>query len=201
MSEGEGIEANLECITRHRFSRYLYLDRQGAVQGMVHLKDVFLALQGSPQMDSLRPIVRPALVVRPSLAAIKLFRKFQLGSPHFAIVADHDGHPMGFITMDNLLGALVGEIRDEFLQTKNEWARLDDGSLIGKGSLPIFTLERALGIDIEATEVDSIGGLIQHQLRDLPKEGQRIAFPQFDVVVKKMKGPKIVLVRIFPGAI
>jgi CBS domain containing-hemolysin-like protein len=100
--------------------------------------------------------------------------------------------------LDNLLGALVGEIRDEFRQTQNEWSRLNDGSLIGKGSLPIFTLEQALGIDIDESVADSVGGLILQQLGDLPKQGQRIPFTQFDAVIKKMNGPRIVLVRIIP---
>jgi CBS domain containing-hemolysin-like protein len=76
--------------------------------------------------------------------------------------------------------------------------KLDDDTLIGKGSLSVFTLERALGIDIEETTVDSVGGLILQQLGDLPEEGQRISFKKFDVVVKKMSGPRIMLVRIYP---
>jgi CBS domain containing-hemolysin-like protein len=70
--------------------------------------------------------------------------------------------------------------------------------LLGKGSLPIFSLERALGIDIEETGADSVGGLILDRLGDLPKEGQRIAFMGFDAVVKKMRGPRIALVHIYP---
>jgi CBS domain containing-hemolysin-like protein len=76
--------------------------------------------------------------------------------------------------------------------------KLDDGTLVGKGSLPIFTLERALGVDIDEDEFDSIGGLILQTLGDLPSEGQRVEFPHFDVVVRKMSGPRIVLVHIFP---
>ena len=110
---------------------------------------------------------------------------------------------MGFLTLDNLLGALVGEIRDEFRQSDNDWTRLDDGTLMGKGSLPIFTLERALGIDVENEEMDleeaeSVGGLVMEKLGEIPHEGQKISFAQFDVVVKKMNGPRIVLLRIYP---
>jgi CBS domain containing-hemolysin-like protein len=36
------------------------------------------------------------------------------------------------------------------------------------------------------------------KLGDIPKQGQRIGFPQFDVVVKKMNGPRILLVKVFP---
>lgn len=200
LSAADDIETNLERIVQHRFSRYPYLAEDGHATGVIHLKDIFIALRKNPELNTLEKLLRPVVVVSPSLSATELFRRFRTGAPHFAVVAYNDGHPIGFITLDNLLGALVGEIRDEFRQTHNEWSKLDDGSLIGKGSLPIFTLERALGIDIDESGVDSVGGLILQQLGDLPEEGQRIAFPLFDAVVKKMNGPRIVLVRIIPKA-
>lgn len=194
----DDIEASLDRMVQHRFSRYPYLAEDGHAKGVVHLKDIFIALRKDPELKTLDNLVRPVIVVPPSISATELFRRFRHGAPHFAVVAYQDGHPLGFITLDNLLGALVGEIRDEFRQTHNEWSKLDDGSLIGKGSLPIFTLERALGIDIDESGVDSVGGLLMQQLGDLPEEGQRVPFPRFDVVVKKMIGPRIVLVRIIP---
>jgi CBS domain containing-hemolysin-like protein len=51
-----------------------------------------------------------------------------------------------------------------------------------------------MGLD----EVESVGGLLMVKLGDIPKQGQRIVFPRFDVVVKKMKGPRIVLVKVYP---
>ncbi len=200
LNEDLPLAASLEKIAQHRYSRYPYLDAEGHIKGVIHLKDVFVALQKSQPLESLEKLVRPAQVVSPRLPATELFRRFRQGAPHFAVVAFENSHPLGYITLDNLLGALVGEIRDEFRQAQNEWSKLDDGSLIGKGSLPIFTLERALGIDIEESGVDSVGGLIMQTLGDLPEEGQRIEFPQFDVVVKKMNGPRIVLVRVMPRA-
>lgn len=202
LAEGDPLEESLEKIARHRYSRYPYVDAAGNIKGIVHLKDVFIALQKTPDLEGLDELVRPVVVVSPRLPATELFRRFRTGAPHLAMVAYENAHPLGYITLDNLLSALVGEIRDEFRQTQNEWSKLDDGSLIGKGSLPIFTLERALGIDIEESGVDSIGGLIMQQLGDLPEEGQRIRFPGFDAVVKKMSGPRIVLVRVIPrGAV
>ncbi|MCL2658398.1 MAG: hemolysin family protein [Betaproteobacteria bacterium] len=198
LSATENVEENLDRIVQHRFSRYPYLDKAGQVRGVIHLKDIFFALQKNELPGSLEKLVRPALTVEPGLSASELFRRFREGAPHFAVVVQHDGRPRGFVTLDNLLGALVGEIRDEFRQTGNDWLKLDDGSLMGKGSLPIFSLERALGIDIEEAGVDSVGGLILQKLGDLPEEGQRITFERFDAVVKKMIGPKILLVRIYP---
>lgn len=192
-----GLEENLDRIAQHRFSRYPLVDAQGGVVGIVHLKDIFIALRKDEPVD-LESLARPALMVLPSLAAMDLFRRFQQGVPHFAIVAHEDGRPLGFVTLDNLLGALVGEIRDEFKRSSNEWTKLDDGSLMGKGSLPIFTLERALGLDIASEQADTVGGLVLWKLGELPKEGQRVGFGSFDIVVKKMSGPRILLVRVYP---
>ncbi|MET0379166.1 MAG: hemolysin family protein [Spongiibacteraceae bacterium] len=191
------LDDNLDRIAQHRFSRYPLIDSGGAVMGIVHLKDIFIALRKAEAIR-LEELARPALMVLPSLPAMELFRRFQQGAPHFAIVAHEDGRPLGFVTLDNLLGAWVGEIRDEFKRSSNEWTKLDDGSLMGKGSLPIFTLERALGLDIPSEQADTVGGLVLWKLGELPKEGQRIQFEHFDIVVKKMTGPRILLVRVYP---
>lgn len=198
LSETDSLDQSLDRIVQSRYSRYPFLDKEGRALGVIHLKDIFFALRKNELPDQLGKLARPIQTVHPALSASELFQRFRQGAPHFAVVAFQDGQPLGFITLDNLLGALVGEIRDEFRQAQNEWTRLDDGTLIGKGSLPIFTLERALGIDIEESGVDSVGGLIMQKLGDLPEEGQRIAFERFDAVVKKMRGPRIVLLRIYP---
>jgi CBS domain containing-hemolysin-like protein len=191
------LEDNLDRIAQYRFSRYPLVDESGAVLGIVHLKDVFIALRHGDVID-LEKLARPAVMILPSLPAMELFRRFQQGVPHFAIVAHEDGRPLGFVTLDNLLGALVGEIRDEFKRSSNEWTKLDDGSLMGKGSLPIFTLERVLGLDIPSDNADTVGGLVLWKIGELPKEGQRIEFDNFAIVVKKMSGPRILLLRVYP---
>jgi CBS domain containing-hemolysin-like protein len=204
---------NLAVISRHRFSRYpLFADASGErVIGMIHLKDLLLAGDGGSRgfnfslskdaagkIDKLSRHVRPVQYVAPNLSALELFRRFRKGAPHLAIVGRKGAKPIGFITLDNLLGALVGQIHDEFRQGDADWSRMDDGTLMGKGSLPVVSLERALGIDIDEGRAESVGGLVINALGDLPTEGQRVSFDRFDIVVKKMKGPRIVLVRVYP---
>ncbi|MFL6715990.1 MAG: hemolysin family protein [Burkholderiaceae bacterium] len=204
LHRGRSLDENLATVYRTRYSRYPYFAEDGIeVLGVIHLKDLFLAEQDGRKITDLAPFLRPVSHVTARMPAVELMRRFRTGAPHFAVVGKKGQKPIGFLTLDNLLGALVGEIRDEFRQSDNDWTRLDDGTLMGKGSLPIFTLERALGIDVENEEVDleeadSVGGLVMEKLGDIPREGQKIAFAQFDVVVKKMNGPRIVLLRIYP---
>jgi CBS domain containing-hemolysin-like protein len=206
LSATQSLNENLDIIARHRFSRYPYLAEDGHVWGIIHLKDLFIAQHQNRLIDRLDEFIRPIKHVSPTTPAIELFRRFRKGAPHFAVVGYKDSPPLGFITLDNMLAALVGNIRDEFLKSKNDWSRLDDGTLTGKGSLPIFTLERALGITIDVdadTDTDtevigSVSGLVMWKLGSVPAEGSRIEFDQFDVVIKKMNGPRIMLVRIYP---
>jgi CBS domain containing-hemolysin-like protein len=200
----QSADENMQVVYHHRFSRYPYFDRKnGAVLGIIHLKDLFLAQQQGRSIADLKDFLRPIQYVSGRTPALELFRRFRTGAPHFAVVGQKGQKLAGFITFDNLLGAMVGEIRDEFRQNENDWSRLEDGSLLGKGSLSIFSLERALGIDIENEElevadVESVSGLIMVQLGDVPTEGQKVEFDRFDIVVKKMSGPRILLVRVYP---
>jgi len=194
------LRENMQIVARHRFSRYpLFEDASGErVAGLIHLKDLLLAREAGHALDDLGKFVRPVQYVRPETPALALFRRFRKGAPHFALVGRKGLRPSGFLTLDNLLGALVGQIHDEFHQVDTDWTRMDDGTLMGRGSLPVVSLEQALGIDIDEGRAESVGGLVIHALNDLPTEGQRVAFDRFDVVVKRMKGPRIVLVRVYP---
>jgi CBS domain containing-hemolysin-like protein len=204
---GLSLQENLNVVLKKGFSRYPYFDKNGIdVLGVIHLKDLFFAQQDNKAIHDLSKYLRPVQYISPDTSALEVFRHFRMGAAHFAIIGQKGQKPQGFITLDNLLSAMVGEIRDEFGQNSHDWTRLDDGTLIGKGSLPIFSLERILGIDIENEELDledevSIGGLIMSKLRDIPVEGQRIEFNQFDVVVEGMNGPSIILVHIYPNEI
>lgn len=198
------LEANLETVVRNRFSRYPYFDEDGnTVLGVVHLKDLFFAQQSGKPITTFTPFLRPVETISARTPAIDLFRRFREGAPHFALIGEKGKRPVGFLTLDNLLGAMVGEIHDEFRLNENDWLKQEDGALIGKASLPIFSLERVLGIDIEneelgLDEVESVGGLIMLKLGDIPKQGQRVSFNAFDLVVRKMNGPRILLVKVIP---
>jgi len=204
LHEDLSIEENLDTVRRNRFSRYPYFDEEGEeVLGVIHLKDLFFAQQAGKDISDLTQFLRPVETISARTPAQDIFRRFRTGAPHFALIGEKGKRPVGFITLDNLLGAMVGEIRDEFRMNENDWLPQSDGTYIGKASLPIYSLERLLGIDIDNEEmglddVESVGGLLMEKLGDIPKQGQRIEFPKFDVVVKKTNGPRILLVKVIP---
>jgi CBS domain containing-hemolysin-like protein len=197
LSAAHSQQHNLELVQRTRFSRYpLFADDGETLLGMVHFKDLFPL--GDQGVD-FRAIARKALIVPPDMRVPDLFHRFRRGGSHFALVGYPGEHPEGFLTIDNLLGAMLGEIRDEFRHDGGNWNHQDDGSLLGKGSLSLYSLKRALGIELPDMSVDSVGGLVMARLDRLPAEGERIEFPCFNIVIKRMQGPRILLLKVIPA--
>ena len=199
--EAQGsIENCMKEIFEHRYSRYPVFDSEiGQMIGVVHVKEFLIGLMKDSSIDSIRPFVRPILKVSRNQPALELLRKFREGASHFALVYSGKETPIGFITWDNLLHIIVGRIRDEFHKTEDEWEMASDDSILMKGNSPLYALERALDIEILADDdINTIGGLISHQLGALPKEGDHIHFEDFSATVEQMQGPKIIQVRIKP---
>lgn len=191
-------------IINHLFSRYpIYHEQTKEYVGIIHVKDILYALSQNHVDQPLKSIMRPVLKVTRHLSAIKLMNKLQEGMPHFALVYAGRESPIGFVTLDNIFQVLVGRVRDEFHKIEEAWTIAPDGAFIMHGNSSIYILERALNTEVvldEETEStsDTIFGLILTKLGRLPKEGEKIDFEQFSILIKKMKGHKVIEVAVYP---
>ncbi|HSW68584.1 MAG TPA: hemolysin family protein [Gammaproteobacteria bacterium] len=192
------IQELFKVVLETRYTRYPVMNKQKIFLGILHVKDLLNALYLQNNIQSIENLIRPLVKIPHHSAALDLFRKFQEGMPHFAIIYRGPEKPVGFITLDNLLHILVGRIKDEFHRTKDDWALTKDGGFIMNGNTPIYTVERALDIDIFTDEeVTTLYGLILHKLGSLPTVGTRVEFDNFIAIVESMKGTKILKVKIY----
>lgn len=194
------IDEMMAVIIKHRYSRYpVYDPDKKEIMGIIHVKDILPVIYQKTAIDNLIPLIRPILKVSRRLPALDLLRQFQEGMPHFALVYSGKNTILGFITLDNLLQVLIGRIKDEFHPTKVDWRLNKDGSITASGNCSLYSLEQAIARDIEIDEdIDSLYGLFLRRLGYIPKEGERIGFPEFDVDIEKTKGSKILKVIIYP---
>jgi len=188
------LEDNLALITKTRYSRYpVYLNERDRIIGILHIKDLFTASQNKEPLTHLKPLLRPVLKLKTDTPALDLFQQFQQGMPHFALVY-HRGRVVGFVTLDNLLQVLLGRMKDEFHLTREDATILNDGSFILKGLASIYTLEQLLEQDLSSYQATTVSGLILEQLQRFPIEGETVEFPSFALVVKKIRGQRILQV-------
>lgn len=189
---------NLTVITQHFYSRYpVYISERNQVIGILHVKDLFMAMRQNPTFSDLQSLIRPAVKVTPESRAFELFQQFRQGAPHLALVY-HKGRIVGYITLDNLLQVMLGRIRDEFHLTCEDSVTLKDGSFIVKGHASIYVLEQLLDQDLSELNAPTVSGLILEQLQRFPIEGERVEFAAFSLVVEKIQGPKIIQVHVYP---
>lgn len=199
------IKKTLDTVIQYRYSRYpLYKKEKEHIIGILHVKDLFASLYQEKKISNLEPLLRPILKVPSHLRAITLLRRFREGMPHFAVVYSGKENPIGFVTLDNLLHVLLGRIQDEFHRTRDDWTENKDGSFTIKGNSSIYTLERALKIEIELPKeedteaVNTVAGLILLRTGRVPKKGELIQFDDFDVKIQKIKRGRIVEVCVYP---
>ena len=120
LSRADSIEENMARVETHKLTRYPYVDTDGNIIGIVHLKDLLLP-QRELQRDALEKAAEPPLLVQPDLPASVLLQRFRLEGHHMAIVGFSAQRPTGFLTFDDMLSALMGGIRDEFRSSKTDW--------------------------------------------------------------------------------
>lgn len=190
----------LELIRRHKYSRYPVFDaEQGDYIGLLHIKDLLLALAGDEQLAQhfdLADLLRPLERVPRHLPLNALLEQFRQGGAHFVLVEEGDHKVVGFLTMEDVLEVLVGDIQDEHRKTERGILAYQPGKLLVRGDTPLFKVERLLHVDLDHIEADTLAGLIYETLKRVPEENEVLFIDELQIVVKKMRGPKIVLAKV-----
>ena len=199
ISSDSTIEEVLAEVRSTRYTRYPARDpSSGRFTGLLHIKDLIAAEQRLRDIHDLRPYLRRLPYFDENAPLLKVLKAFRSGDPHFGIITDERGTEIGFVTFEHVIEALFGPIEDEFAKKAPSWQQAGDGSVSGAGSLSLLSLEDAIGKPMPVVDVNSVGGLVQERLRRLPLQGERVRFPDFEVEVLEMDGPRIALVRVRP---
>jgi CBS domain containing-hemolysin-like protein len=198
---GSDIDQVLAEVRSSRYTRYPVRDPEsGRFTGLLHIKDLITADERLRDIKDLTPYLRRLPYFAEDAPLPRVLAAFRAGDPHFAIVTNAHGTEIGFVTFEHVVEALFGPVEDEFAKKSPAWQRSGDGSVSGAGSLSLLSLEDALGRRAPEVDVNSVGGLVIERLGRLPTPGERVRFPDFEVEVLSMDGPRIDRVRVRPVA-
>ena len=185
---------------RHKYSRYPVYDEDSAsFVGVLHIKDLLLQMslfEMLPSRFRLTELMRPLERVGRHMPLSELLETFRQGGAHFALVEEADGKVVGFLTMEDVLEVLVGDIQDEHHKANRGVLSYQPGKLLVRGDTPLFKIERLLGIDLDHIEAETLAGLVYESLNRVPEENEVLETEGLNIVIKKMKGPKIVLAKV-----
>jgi CBS domain containing-hemolysin-like protein len=126
---------------------------------------------GSGEID-LTKIKREILFVPELTPVPRLLRQFQTRHMHMAVVVDEYGSTQGIVTLEDVIEELVGEIEDEFDPvSRTDFLPEAEGYRVS-GLFPLHELRDRLKLpDLEAQDVDTIGGYVVQHLGRWPRTG------------------------------
>lgn len=179
----------------------IYKDGTDNIIGVVHAKDVLRAVIKAggdiSKVNVLRIASKPWFVpdTTPLQAQLNAFLKVKT---HFALVIDEYGEVQGLITLEDILEEIVGDISDEHDEVMQGITKQPDGSYTIEGALPIRDINRALDWNLPDEEATTLAGLVIHEAKIIPAEGQQFTFHGFRFRVTRTAGNRVTELRVLP---
>ena len=167
------------------------------VVGLIYAKDVLRALRAGALEDPAEPIARAAYFVPDTKKVDELLQDLQQKRVHMAIVVDEYGGTAGIVTIEDLLEEIVGEIRDEYdVNEELPIQQIDEREAVVDARVSIRDLNEALDVHLDVEELDTLGGLVYHELGKLPTEGDEVRVNGCLVTVLSTQGRRIKKLRV-----
>ena len=187
-------------IIEQGYSRVpLYGTGPDDIVGILYARDLLGLMAEGKAPASAEPLLRKPYFVPEERSADQLLRDFQKRNTHVALVVDEYGGISGLVTMEDILEALFGDIYDERDTRERPFHRIDEQNLMVSGAMSIDEFNDIAGTSIPSEDFGTVGGFVFHLFGRLPARGDGISYEGLSFVVRKVKGTRILNVRVMLG--
>ena len=156
--------------TKHR-RLPMYDESPDTIVGILNTRVLLL----DPTTDLSEAIEFPSFVPE-SMNLLLLFRALQKQQRGIAVVLDEFGGTAGLVTMDDILGQLVGKIRTATEPQGFVLEKISFGHWRVNGTMRLEDFRREYPALPEVAEVETMGGLLTHLLGVVPAAGEAASF-------------------------
>jgi len=197
---------NLEALQAAPFSRFpVYRGSDQDVLGILESKSLVRAM-GRGELPDLFAQLREPLFVSESTPALKLLEIFREEQQSLALVVDEYGDVTGLVTVNDLMGAVIGRIQaGEGDEGPSRVVVRDDGSLLVDGALPVEELGELLGVSAlpgeDEHDFNTAAGMVIAHFGRIPHAGEHFDWSGWRIEVVDLDGPrvdKLLLQRVAP---
>ncbi len=188
-------ETALNTVRRTGYSRLpVYKDTIVNMVGYIDIYDIIRAEDGNP-MD-IRAHIREPFYVPETKRIDDLLQEMLSRHMSVAICFDEYGGCSGFVTIEDIIEEIVGEIDDEFDRRSIMYYEEKPGIFNIDPKMDLDDLKEELGIDLPKKLCDTAGGFVYSLLGRVPAEKEQIAYPPYIIQVLEVKPPRIIRLRI-----
>jgi CBS domain containing-hemolysin-like protein len=187
----QSFEENLRIAQQSRHTRFpLCEGHLDNAIGLVHIKDLLtLIREDRPDLHRIQRTIFPVPEMMP---LEKLLGFFLSKHAHLALVVDEFGGTVGVVTLDNVLEEIVGDIQDEFDAEKPELRKVGAEEFEVEGSLGLYELKDLIGLELESSDVSTVGGYVTHLIGHLPHTGEQTRIEEYLVTILKTDGRRVI---------
>lgn len=167
----------LQYAMQTRHTRYPLCDSSlDRLLGVVHMKDL-LGINANATDFDLQTIMRKPVKVPENMPISKVLKRIQTTHQLLTFVIDEYGTIIGICTLENVLEKIIGPVDDEFDAAEEpNIKRLGKGIFLILGSTPISEVEKALNMNLDEQDVDTVAGVLMSRSGKIPEKGDRIEF-------------------------
>lgn len=174
VEDTDSLEELVNLSMEHGYSRIpVYHEDQDNIIGIVYIKDLLKYVsEGLPEGESPKSLMREAYYVPSSKNCGKLFNEMTEKRLQMAVVVDEYGGTAGIVTMEDLVEAIVGNIKDEYDDEEEEIVEESENIFTIDGTTYIEEVNELVGEIIPEGDYDTLGGFIISLLDFLPQDGE-----------------------------
>ena len=166
------IEEMIAAARRFRHRRLpIYDETPDTIVGILNTRALLL----DPHIDLADAIEFPSFVPE-TMHLLQLFKSLQRQQRGMAIVLDEFGGVAGLVTMEDILGELVGKLRGEMETGGFVMEKLAAGRWRVSGTARLDDFRREFPPLGDLPEVETMGGLMMHLLGLVPASGETVTF-------------------------
>ena len=188
-----------ETIKKERYTRLpVYEDSKDNIIGILNIKDIVLFLDYKHlKKEDIKSILRKPQYVTETMKADNLFKDLKKNKEHSALVIDESGSISGYVTLEDLIEEVMGNIYDEHDEVIEPIEKIDDNTYLVLGNTSIQEINRELDLDIERNEqYNSIAGLIAYHLEYIPEIDEVIELKEYGISLKIIRKDKNRIVKV-----
>ncbi len=149
------------------------------ILGILNTRRYFLYKGQIEKPSDLIPILKKPYYVPETIRCWTLLRNMRERGESLAIVVDEYGSISGLVTQEDLIEAVIGEIKDR-RDTKSLYTRSGEDVIIASGKLELSEFKEIFDIPLKSEEnIVTLGGWLIEQLGDIPVTGTKYATDDF----------------------
>jgi len=172
ISDEATVEEMLAAARKYKHRRIpIYDETPDTIVGILNTRPLLL----DPKIDLAEAIEFPSFVPE-SMNLLLLFRALQKQQRGLAIVLDEFGSTVGLVTMEDILGGIVGKIRVATEPQGFVLEKLSPGHWRVNGTMRLEDFRREFPLLPDVAEVETMGGLLTHLLGVVPMAGETATF-------------------------